>query len=280
MKLYIKSILVLFFVVFSSCEDKIDVQVPLGTTRLVIEASLGWAKGTEGNNQSIKLSTSTAYFDTSKNNKAIGASVKVTNDNSGAEYFFVDQKDGTYAISNFVPIINDSYTLEVVYNNETYVAHETLMPVVKINNIKQSREEGLDKQLLEVTVSWSDPVDEENYYLVKLEREDTVLPMLSSFSDEFNNGNDIEEFFEKGGEGDEGPFLVDDVVDIYLYGVSKQYLNYIQLLIKQYYIADGNLFGTIPSEIKGNCINLDNTDNYAFGYFRLSEYDTVNYTFK
>ena len=48
---------------FSSCEKVIDIGLETGEPRLVIEASINWHAETTGNEQKIKLSTTTGYFD-------------------------------------------------------------------------------------------------------------------------------------------------------------------------------------------------------------------------
>tara|TARA_R110002049_G_scaffold277139_4_gene455489 strand:- start:597 stop:1445 length:849 start_codon:yes stop_codon:yes gene_type:complete len=279
---FIKPFLFLALIVLISCTDVIDVEVPIAAERLVVEASLDWQKGTTGNHQTIKLSTSTPYFDTTINDIVIGASIKVTNTSSNEEYIFVDQSDGTYTISNFVPVINDIYTLEVIYNDEVYTATETMTAVPAINRVEQSLEGGFDDEVLDVTIFWDDPEDEENFYFIKFYEEGGLFPWLEVGSDEFSNGNEMDEFFENDKEDDDGnitEFLPGDVVDISLYGISERYYNFLQLLIEQYY-SGGDPFSSIPAEIRGNCINTTNSDNYAFGYFRLAEFDTVNYTFE
>ena len=86
MKKFIKSFLVLVLISFISCDDVIYVEVPTAKERLNIEAFLDWKKGTAGNNQTIKLSRSTPYFYAIADNTFTGASVKVTNTDSGTEY--------------------------------------------------------------------------------------------------------------------------------------------------------------------------------------------------
>ena len=196
MKKFIKSLLILMSIGLISCSDVIDVEVPTATERLVIEASLDWQKGTTGNNQTIKLSTSTPYFDTTINNIVVGASVKVTNVDSNVEYIFTDQNDGTYTISNFVPVVNNTYTLEVLYNDEIYKATETLVAVPAINGADQSLEGGFDDEVLDVSIYWNDPIDEENFYFIRFSEEQENFPDLSSISDEFSNGNEMDYFFE------------------------------------------------------------------------------------
>ncbi|WP_298893621.1 DUF4249 domain-containing protein [uncultured Psychroserpens sp.] len=281
MKTLVKSLLCLILIVLTSCEDVINVDVPTAPERLVIEASLDWQKGTAGNNQIIKLSTSTPYFNTTINNNVTGASVSVTNLNSNQVFNFIDQDNGQYTVSNFVPIIGDAYELEVIYNGETYIANEVMISVPEITNIEQSLDGGFDDEALDVTIFWNDPEDEENYYFIKFIEEGDLFPILEDESDEFSNGNQMDEFFEKENDddGNEEAFAPGDVVDISLYGISEGHYNYIQLLIEQYDSA-GDPFSSTPAEIKGNCINPANPDRYAFGYFRLAEFDTINYTFE
>lgn len=277
----ILTVLLAVLITFISCDDKIDVAVPEAAPRLVIEASLDWEKGTTGNNQTIKLSTSTPYFETTLNTSVIGATVRVTNNNSNAVYNFTDQNDGTYTINNFVPVLGDSYTLVVIHNGETYTATETLMSVTPILSTTQSLEGGFDEEVLDVTITFDDPADEENFYMIRVKEEGDLLAYLETQSDEFTNGNVQEEFFEveRDDEDETQEYNPGDVVNIKLFGISQRYYNYISLLIEQY-DTGGDPFAVTPAEIRGNCINQTNEANYAFGYFRVTEFDQVTYTFQ
>ncbi len=281
MKKYSIALMFILIAMLVSCEDVIDVEVPTASPRLVVEASINWEKGTTGNNQTIKLSTSTPYFDTTIENAVTSATVKVTNVSTNTEYVFTNQNNGIYSITNFVPVIDDIYALEVVYNGETYTATETLKSVPEINMVEQSLEGGFDDDVLDVTIFFDDPADEENYYLVRFLEEGDSRLILETLSDEFVNGNEIDIFFEKDRdeEDDQEEFNPGDNVMITLVGISERFYNYSDLLIEQY-DSGGDPFSTTPAEIKGNCINETNTDNYAFGFFRLSEIQTINYTFE
>jgi hypothetical protein len=263
---------------FFSCTDVVDVDVPYGGSRMVIEASLDWEKGTPGNEQTIKLSEMTPYFNDVGIQIVTGAFVNVTNDNNGESVQFIDQKNGTYTTSVFTPIINQSYTLEVNYNGETYIAKEILTPVVDIEKVDQSTENGFDKDVIEINIYFNDPVEFENYYLSKFHERKDLLPTLLDVSDEFINGNEMHIFYEKFNNDDtnEKELLPGDIVDIELYGISKTYFNYIRLLIEQNGIG-GDPFSTIPAPLRGNCTNPANPDNYAWGYFRLTEVNKTTY---
>ena len=281
MQTYFKLVILLFVMSLASCEDVIDVDVQTAPSRLVIEASLDWEKGTTGSNQAIKLSKSTPYFDTTTNTGVTNASVKVTNDNDNTEFVFAHQSNGVYVTTGFIPIANQSYTLEVIYNGETYTANETLTTVTDITNITQSREDGFNDEDLEVKVIFTDPEDEENYYLFKFQRQGDLLPILENGDDEFANGNKITWWYEKE-EDDETDkieaFMPGDIVNIELYGISEAFSNYIGILIEQ---SEGaGLFSTTPVPLRGNCINTTNADNYAFGYFRLTQVVKTSYTFQ
>ncbi|WP_298486823.1 DUF4249 family protein [uncultured Maribacter sp.] len=278
MKLYIKLITLLTISLFISCEDVIDVEVQNAPERLVIEASLDWEKGTTGANQTIKLSTSSTYFAEDQSSPVTNATVKVTNTNTTEEFIFENQNNGDYTITTFNPIIENTYTLEVIYNNEVYTATENLKPVTDITRVEQSTEKGFDDEVLEVVAYFNDPADEDNFYLFRFKEDGDLFYELEDGDDEFINGNEVDWWYEKDEDDNQGEFTAGDRVELEMYGISEAYFNYIRTLIEQ---SEGvGLFGTTPVALKGNCINQTNADNYAHGYFRLTQVVKTNYTFE
>ncbi|WP_293295242.1 DUF4249 domain-containing protein [Allomuricauda sp.] len=278
MKTIIKYISLVIFLVLTACEDVVDIDVQEGPTRLVIEASLDWEKGTEGNYQTIKLSTSTPYFDTSFQ-PAIGATVSVLNVNSGTEVLFVDQNDGNYTTTDFEPVIGDTYALTVNYKNEVFTATEKMTPVPEIKEVFQSRDDGFNDEDLEVHLVFTDPEAEENYYLFKFLKEGELFPAFEDAKDEFINGNEIDWWYEIEEDEMDGltPFEPGDTVYISMHGISKSYYEYIKILIEQ--MGGAGLFSSTPVALKGNCVNQTNPENQPLGYFRLTEVNKVTYTF-
>ncbi|AUP77711.1 DUF4249 domain-containing protein [Flavivirga eckloniae] len=281
MKTYFKLIILFLTISLASCDDVIDVDLQNAPSRLVIEASLDWEKGTTGSDQTIKLSKSTPYFDTTTNTGVTNASVIVTNDDNGSEFVFTHQGNGAYTTTEFIPIVGQSYTLEVIHEGETYTANETLTSVVDIEEITQSIDDGFSDEELEVTIYFTDPVEEENYYLFKAHRRGDLLPILEDGDDEFSNGKRIPWWFEKE-EDDETDkkeaFQPGDILDISFFGISEGFSNYIGIVIEQ---SEGvGLFSTTPVPVRGNCVNTVNPDNYAFGYFRLTQVVKTTYTFQ
>ncbi|MFC4219815.1 DUF4249 domain-containing protein [Flagellimonas marina] len=265
----------------ASCTDVIEVDVPEAPPRLTIEASLDWERGTTGTNQTILLSTSTPYFAEQKIAPVLGASVRVTNTDTGAEFVFEDQSNGQYTTSSFIPVLGDTYLLEVIYNNERYTATETLVPVSNIVDVFQSTENGDDEDALEVNVTFEDPAGVENYYFLRFQSDADLFPELYYIKDEFIDGNEFTIYYEKLADEDDGnaEFQSGDTVDIALYGISEQYHDYLRLLVDQYEFA-GNPFSPTPVPLVGNCVNMDDPENIAYGYFRVTETIKTQYTFE
>ncbi|MEO1029900.1 MAG: DUF4249 domain-containing protein [Bacteroidota bacterium] len=255
----------------NSCTDTVDVDVPNGGARLVVEASINWEKGTSGQTQTIKLSASTAFFDNNPDVPVLGALVIVTKNDDGIQFIFEDQSNGDYITNSFEPEVDQSYTLEILYNGQIYTATETLMSVTDINDIEQTIEGDGDEEEIQIKVFFDDPAGIENYYLGEFNSSVNPLLTLTALSDQFTDGN--ENFIEFDNE----ELAPEATVDINIYGISEAYYNYIDILIEQSGESDGP-FQTTPVQLRGNCFNQNNPDEEVLGYFRLGEVVRTTYT--
>jgi hypothetical protein len=257
----------------TGCEKAINVPLKTASPRLVIDASIDWVKNTAGNEQKIVLSTTTGYY-SSEFPGVSGAVITVTNASNTVFNFVETPGTGQYVCHNFLPVIGQTYNLKIVLNGETYTASETFTPVPKIeDNIDQNDKGGEMGDEIEITFYYKDNASQANSYLNSIRQPYSPFPELEVEDDEHTNGNLMQESYshEKLKAGDQ--------VDFKLYGISKSYYNYMFKLI----LAtgnDGNPFPTTPSAVRGNIINQTNSNNYAFGYFRLAEVDTKSYTIK
>lgn len=273
----IKFIALLFLCTLVSCSDVIDVDVQTDAPRLVVEASLDWEKGTTGNDQSITLRTSTPFFDT-QSTDVIGAEVNVTNNSTGEIYLFTDQNDGTYTTSTFDPQLEVTYTLEIIYDGQRYTAQDTMNPVPNIKEVFQDTEDGFDDETIELHIVFTDFEEEGDSYFFKFKRPQDLLPTLELGDDEFINGNEVDWWYEIDDDEDEEikPLAPGDVVNITMHSISKPYYNYMDIVIDQ--MGGVGIFSATPVDVKGNCINTTNPDNYAHGYFRVTQKNTIAYT--
>jgi hypothetical protein len=79
---------------------------------------------------------------------------------------------GRICLLNFIPAINEIYTLTVT-KGQTYTATETLKPVALIDEIIQN-----DKAVgnnIEIKTYFNDPANESNYYLYNYSYSNQVL---------------------------------------------------------------------------------------------------------
>ena len=254
-----------------SCEDVIDLNLSTAKPKLVIDASIKWQKGTLGNEQKIKLSTTTGFY-SNVIPKVSGATVFITN-SSNDIFNFVESTTsiGEYICTDFVPAINENYTLTVVVNGETYTASEKLLPTPDIVRIEQKTVEGFSGEEFQVKYFYQDNGQENNYYLIGFKYSGVVATEFAALSDEFFQGNEMFGFYtnEDLKSGDE--------LFMSLQGISSRYFNYMDKIISISGSAGGSPFSTPPATVKGNIINQTNSQNFPLGYFNLSEIDARTY---
>ena len=272
-KLVIAILLASFSII--SCEDVVDVDLDTAAPKLVIDASIKWQKGTTGNLQKIKLTTTTDFY-SSTIPVASGAVVTVTNISlsTPVTYQFIeDGQTGEYICNNFSPIVNNNYALSIVYKGQTYIATSPFMPTPKIEKIEQSIKPGFGgKDLYEIKFYFQDNGSEDNFYLVGVKNDKIAYPEYGVIKDEFFQGNQMfavyqNEELKKG-----------DIIECSVQGINEKYYNYMAKLLNIAGSNDGPPFATPPATLRGNIINKTNADDFPFGYFHLSEIDSGSYT--
>lgn len=265
--------------IFTACEEVVTPDLDTAAPRLVVNANIQWYhQQSNGNSQEIDLSLSTPFYTDTPSVPVTNATVSVTNLNTNQVFDFTHQGIGKYATSNFEPILGNTYQLNIEYNNENYTATETFTKTPSINNITQSVAGGFDSEATEVNVFFTDDANTEDYYLIEYFSNRAGFPKRNTFRDEFLNGNEIKTFAETSDQfnEDEEKLQAGDVVNIQLYGISKQFYNYFDLLLQQ--DESQGPFATTPVPLRGNVINTNNSQNYAFGYFRCNQVVSASYT--
>ena len=265
----------LFFVIISaiivtSCEKVIDVDLNTMAPKLVIDASIKWQKGTLGNQQTIKLSTTTSYYN-SQIPTVSGATVFITDAANNVFHFVETTGTGNYICTDFAPVLNGNYVLTVVSNGETYTATETLKPVPPIDSIAQLDDTGFSGKDTEIKTFYTDSGTTNDYYLFKFKPSFTAIPIYFLQEDRNFQGNQIFGLYRseelKPGQN----------FEVTLSGISKQYYNYMRILVSIAGNSSGSPFQSPSATIRGNIINSTTVANYPLGYFSLSEQDSRNY---
>lgn len=261
-------LLVLIF--FVSCEDVVNVDLDTAEPKLVIDANILWHKGTVGNEQRIKLTTTAPYFNNSVPTVS-GATVFITNSSNTVFTFTEVPNTGEYICIDFVPVINETYTLTVEHEGMVYKSTDKLLATPPIDYVEQNTVQGIGGDMIQVKFFFQDNGLEENNYLVFIKKDNEVIPEFGAVNDEFFQGNQMFGFYadEELEAGNQLTFG--------LQGISLRYYNYMNKLINIVGSA-GNPFATPPATLRGNIINQNDQNKYPLGYFHLSEVDSQVYT--
>ena len=259
----------LFVLIFSSCEDVVNLDLETGEAKIVIDAEIIWEKGTTGNEQTIKISKMAPYYST-VTPKVSGAQVRVEN-SDGTVFTFNETQPGVYVCTDFVPALNMDYTLHVQAEGQSFTAVEKLMSVTPIKRVEQGMVLEGTKDIIELTFYYDDPANEVNYNLSDFKSDFLLFPEYNLMDDDFFNGNEINIRFSNE------DMKAGNIVEITNRGISRNFYNYMNLILEA---SNANPFGTPPANIRGNIVNVNDATNFALGYFRLCEADKVSYTVK
>lgn len=266
MKIFQKFIILFLLFGTMACEEVVEIDLEDSEPRLVIEASLVWDIHQIQNPLFIRLSTTAPYFD-EEIPPAENAEVRVF-DSAGNEYVFDEIETGLFKNDGFAPEADMEYELEVIYQDEVYRATESLVSTSEIESIEQDNNGGFTGEEIELKAFYTDPEGKGNYYLFRFFHEEELS--IQIFDDELIDGNRTFAFFSDD-ELDAG-----DKVTFELQGISEGFYEYLFILRSQAG-SGGGPFQTQPTIVRGNIINTTSPENFAFGYFRLSERDVESY---
>lgn len=160
------------------------------------------------------------------------------------------------------------YKLEIIYNDEIYTSTESLVSTPAIEYVEQKDNTGFSGDNIEFRAFFRDPQGIQNFYLVRFFHESLSIQI---YDDKFTDGNLTFAYFSDSTQ------KKGDLVRFEIQGISRRFYEYMFILRSQAGTGGGP-FETKPTTVRGNIVNQTNPDNFAFGYFRISETDSFNYT--
>jgi len=292
MKRYL--ICILTITIFASCEDVVDVELPDNVSRLIVNGVIRVDENEEYLPIEIVVSESSSFFE-----ENTVASIK-----SAIIYYGTPREDAPESlegggVSNLAEVepgsgkwvpdpsfdsdqrirvgnINegDVFQLIITTDDEQYLATTTYVKSVPIDSLEQGDETLFSGDETEVIVTFTDPGDSDDFYLLDLDFGEFLVT-----EDEFYQGQTFvfSYFYDN-----ELELNTSSVVDVSLIGVDEQFYNYMNQIIVQSG-GDQGPFQTPAATVRGNIINIteidndeivdnvDSTDNYALGYFAIVE---------
>jgi hypothetical protein len=264
-----KSALLLYCsIFFFSCEEVVEIEVPKGEPKLVIEAlfEVYFDDVPVTANTVVKLRLSAAYFE-EEIPLVTNAIVTLEDLSNNTVIRFEDEDlDGNYIpTTTFIPEDNITYEISITFNNEVFKGKATKTKTPRYINVEQGTKTLFTGKETEVKVEFPDDETQQNYYLF-----DFTKNLYLSIEDRFFNGSDYNfSFFYQ-----EDEIEIPSDVTIKMAGVTKDYYTYFRVLTSQSGQSGGGPFQTTPSSLLGNIVNTTNTENFPLGYFHISETDT------
>ena len=259
--------LILLIFIIQSCEKVIDIEKEFDDKRLVIDANISKHRDSIDGIASVKLSETIPYF---SDQESIVKNALVKIETNQIVYNLIynnDKKEYSSIIKN---INKEEFVLSIIRNENTYTSSEKLITTPKIKSVIFGDRKSLNKDEVELRVTFIDQPEKGNYYLWKFGPKKSgkydYLPAL----DKYINGNEFTfSFFI-----DKTEYLQNsDFINIEINGISENYYNYLNILTSQAGAQNGRPFSTSSSIIRGNISNLVSEEKFPLGYFRVYEFD-------
>lgn len=260
-----KLIFVFGLLLFWSCEDPIDVELPNTAQNIVIDAML-WRPVADTQGTLEVILTKTADFYSNTVPYISGADVSLHYGNTSVQA--VEGDTGHYSIDDIQVPENEMFTLKVIIDDVIYTATESLVLSTTIDAITQGEDTIFSDDEVEAIVQFTDRPELGNYYIMDFGDNNLFVTR-----DVFYNGNQLtfsfyyDEFFPKN-----------TPTPIHLMGADKDFYTYMQVLISHAGQDGGGPFATAKSTLRGNIQNTADPDAFPLGYFRVVERDTFIFT--
>jgi len=250
------------------CQDVVDLETPTGPTRLNVDAHFRVFTREEPVRVTGQVTlTQTVNFFDELIPAVSGASVSIRERGTPNVYTLQETQPGTgiyeHPDLSFLNTFHAVFDLSIETDGERYTASAQLVPTAPILDLRQGDLEIFGEEDVEVRVRISDTGGEENFYLF-----DFGFELYAPIEDTFFDGSEFEFSYlytEEEGERLEPGERITVIND----GIDQQFYRYMELLLDQ--VDPPGPFAAPPATLRGNIINQQNPDNFAFGYFRISE---------
>ncbi|WP_224490803.1 DUF4249 family protein [Robertkochia flava] len=254
-------ILYIFLLLFTSCEDVVDIDLNDPEPRLVVDALLRVDSESPSNRVSVKLLLSSNFFE---DNTAVNdASVSLLNVDTGQNILLpAEGNNGVYsAVADTDVLTSGTLELQITYNGILYTAINEFAPSTPIVKLEQGTSSLFDDEDIEIIIGYEDPADQTNYYLLDYDQgeyftsEDTFYPgQYFEFS-----------YFH-------GKAIPGDTLEVYLLGANQEFINYMNQVLELSGEQGLTPFQTPVSAARGNIVGPNDTSmNFALGYFAVLE---------
>lgn len=254
---------------FTSCEKEINLDLNNTSPKLVVEGNVLWGIDSVINQQELKISLSANYTGNTDPQPVTNAIVMVSDGTNTYTYNHIE--NGVYR-SIFIASTNKTYKLIINFEGDEYNAYETLkaggaaIDSLTVNYFPPAL--GSPEGNF-ITTNTTDPLNERNFYLWQLYINGQLMINPSPGNiyraiqkDDFFNGQPLINYLPF----DNFPVVTGDTARLHQLNISEQMYNYYYSIFNL--TASSPVSGDVPpGNIRGNILNLDNSERNALGYF-------------
>lgn len=259
-----------------SCEDVVEVDTPTSPPRLTIDALVRVNTENPTTTISVKAGVTSSFFENVVPTDLdqvflINPDYVPTSPLDERSIPLTEVAPGVYeGVKNTKFFTEGELQLAIEHQGQRYLALTSYAPSAAIETIEQGDNTLFSENDKEIKISFSDDGDVDNFYLFDFGRGDYLVT-----EDEFYQGQSFSfSYFIEDGAGRK--------VDVALLGVNEEFYNYMNQLIVQAG-GDQGPFQTPSATVRGNIINVtdidninsfdnvENSNNFALGYFAVCE---------
>ncbi|MFK5972766.1 MAG: DUF4249 family protein [Flavobacteriaceae bacterium] len=263
-----RNLFIIIFYTIIGCQDVIDVEVPSESPRLSIDALIRITDITQPFAQiQVQASRTSSFFEDIK--PAQLSAIFITNEDSGESLSLLSATgNGKYTgVWAMQQLTQGKLKLTIEYEGQTYVARTQFVASVPIDTLVQGDATLFEGTETEVLVTFKDTPDRTDFYLFDFDFDEYLVS---------------EDTFYKGQSFQFSYFYDDKVkpgirINVALLGVDEPFYNYMNQLILQSN-GDQGPFQIPVATVKGNIINSTSVDDFALGYFAVSQTFTRSLT--
>lgn len=206
------------FILFTSCEKVIQVDLNSVDPKYVIKAAI-----IEGQFDHFVTITRSLNFDQATTFPTVDNAVVTVTDDLGQAATFQSIGNGRYHLSNYLGAVGRNYTITIAVDGEIFTASCSMPTTVPIDSLfQQSYLFGADT-LYGVIPAHFDPANETNYYQFRVDINNKPFNQTLLSTDQFTNGNlDVQPLFL--------PIEVGDTVRVEMLSITKPVWTYLNQL--------------------------------------------------
>lgn len=267
--------IILLVLIFSNCEDVIDIDVPSEEPRLIIDALIKVDTSLAFQTVRVKVGLTDAFF----GEVAVTNLKQITITNLGINPSFenpgfvvlLEVEPGIYEKKVGTSFLTEGELIfQVDHEDQLYLAKTYYIPTVPIDTLVQGAGTTLNGGQTEIITTITDKLGRNDFYLFDFDFNEFFLT-----KDKFYQGQEFQFSYLYDRILDPG-----QEVDVKILGVDRALFNYMNILIDQSK-SEIDIFATPVATVRGNIINVtdidniehfDNVDqinNFALGYFAV-----------